>query len=558
MVRAKEIYLKLIVTSDVHGSFFPYNFVTDIPSGGSLARVHSLLEIKRKKMGNRLLYVDNGDVLQGQPSAYYYNFVETESEHLAASVLNYLKCDVGNIGNHDIEGGHDVYDRWVSQCRFPVLGANVIDVKTGEPYFTPYIILEREGIRIAVLGMITPAVPMWLPEVLWSGLQFEDMEVCARKWMKLIREKEHPDVVVGMLHAGKEAMRQVDSYNEDATMDIAQNVPGFDILLIGHDHKRFCGTVKNVEGKQVWIVNPANNAIVVGEVDFHLLKLDGKVVHKKIAAKLTRTSNFGISRDFMNHFSASYKKVKNFVCRRIGTMADTLRTEPSYFGSSAFIDFIHSMQLELTQADISFCAPLSYDAVIKAGEVYMRDMFNLYRYENMLYTMRLSGKEVKDYLEYSYALWTNQMLSPQDHIMSLSPLNEDATRLGFKNFAFNFDSAAGIRYTVDVTRPQGKKIMIECMADGTAFNEEKIYKVAINSYRGNGGGELLTVGAGIPKEELAQRIVKSTTKDLRYYLTEYIERQGTVYPKPMNLWKFVPEDWTKKAIERDRALLFGK
>ena len=96
------------------------------------------------------------------------------------------------------------------------------------------------------------------------------------------------------------------------------------------------------------------------------------------------------------------------------------------------------------------------------------------------------------------------------------------------------------------------------MADGTAFNEEKIYKVAINSYRGNGGGELLTVGAGIPKEELAQRIVKSTTKDLRYYLTEYIERQGTVYPKPMNLWKFVPEDWTKKAIERDRALLFGK
>ena len=509
-------------------------------------------------MGNRLLYVDNGDVLQGQPSAYYYNFVETESEHLAASVLNYLKCDVGNIGNHDIEGGHDVYDRWVSQCRFPVLGANVIDVKTGEPYFTPYIILEREGIRIAVLGMITPAVPMWLPEVLWSGLQFEDMEVCARKWMKLIREKEHPDVVVGMLHAGKEGMRQVDSYNEDATMDIAQNVPGFDILLIGHDHKRFCGTVKNVEGKQVWIVNPANNAIVVGEVDFHLLKLDGKVVHKKIAAKLTRTSNFGISRDFMNHFSASYKKVKNFVCRRIGTMADTLRIEPSYFGSSAFIDFIHSMQLELTQADISFCAPLSYDAVIKAGEVYMRDMFNLYRYENMLYTMRLSGKEVKDYLEYSYALWTNQMLSPQDHIMSLSPLNEDATRLGFKNFAFNFDSAAGIRYTVDVTRPQGKKIMIECMADGTAFNEEKIYKVAINSYRGNGGGELLTVGAGIPKEELAQRIVKSTTKDLRYYLTKYIERQGTVYPKPMNLWKFVPEDWTKKAIERDRALLFGK
>lgn len=557
-MKTKEIRLKLIETSDIHGNFFPYNFVTDQPTEGSLARVCALLEKMREKYGQRLIYIDNGDILQGQPTAYYYNFVDTQTEHPGAAMLNYLRCDVGNMGNHDIEAGHAVYDRWVRECHFPVLGANIIDVHTGEPYLTPYVMLEREGVRIAVLGMITPAIPMWLPETLWSGLRFEDMEECARRWIPLIREKERPDLVIGVFHAGKESVRQVDFYNEDATMDIARNVPGFDVLLIGHDHRRYCGTVTNVEGRRVWVVNPANNGVMVGDVDIHLSKLGSRVVRKKITAKLTRVGNYGVSRPFMDYFAGVYDTVEDFVSRRIGTVAETMSTEPAYFGPSAFIDFIHSMQLELTGADISFCAPLSYDAEIRAGDMHMRDMFTLYRYENMLYTMRLTGREVKAYLEYSYALWTNRMQSPADHIMLLTPIDNAGKRLGFQNFAFNFDSAAGIRYTVDVTRPQGEKLHILSMADGRPFEPDAVYRVAINSYRGNGGGELLTIGAGIPKEELASRIVDTTSKDLRYYLMEYIGRQGVVRPKSLDLWRFIPEEWTKDAIERDRRLLFGR
>lgn len=557
-MKTRDIHLKLIETSDIHGNFFPYNFVTDQPTEGSLARVCALLEKMREKYGQRLIYIDNGDILQGQPTAYYYNFVDTQTEHPGAAMLNYLRCDVGNMGNHDIEAGHAVYDRWVRECHFPVLGANIIDVHTGEPYLTPYVMLEREGVRIAVLGMITPAIPMWLPETLWSGLRFEDMEECARHWVPLIREKERPDLVIGVFHAGKESVRQVDFYNEDATMDIARNVPGFDVLLIGHDHRRYCGTVTNVEGRRVWVVNPANNGVMVGDVDIHLSKLGSRVVRKKITAKLTRVGNYGVSRHFMDCFSGVYDTVEDFVSRRIGTVAETMSTEPAYFGPSAFIDFIHSMQLELTGADISFCAPLSYDAEIRAGDMHMRDMFTLYRYENMLYTMRLTGREVKAYLEYSYALWTNRMQSPADHIMLLTPIDNAGKRLGFQNFAFNFDSAAGIRYTVDVTRPQGEKLHILSMADGRPFEPDAVYRVAINSYRGNGGGELLTIGAGIPKEELASRIVDTTSKDLRYYLMEYIGRQGVVRPKSLDLWRFIPEEWTKDAIERDRRLLFGR
>lgn len=556
--KIKNIQLKIIETSDIHGNFFPYNFITDKPADGSLARVCALLTKKREKLGDRLIYIDNGDILQGQPTAYYYDFVDTQSEHLAASALNYLKCDVGNMGNHDIEGGHPVYDRWVRECKFPILGANIIDVKTGKPYLTPYVVLEREGIRIAVLGMITPAIPMWLPEILWSGLRFEEMEECARKWMKIIQEKEKPDLVIGIFHAGRESVRQVDYYNEDATMDIAHDVPGFDVLLIGHDHRRYCDTTTNVDGGKVWVVNPANNGVMVGEVDIKIAKSNDRILQKKITAKLTHVSNFGISRDFTSHFAPQYETVKNFVSRKIGQVKQTLRTEDAYFGPSAFIDFIHSMQLELTGADISFCAPLSFDAVIQAGDVYMRDMFNLYRYENMLYTMRLSGQEIKDYLEFSYTLWTNQMTSPSDHIMLLTPLEGDNKRCGFKNFTFNFDSAAGILYTVDVTRPQGEKITISGFADGRPFDLNASYTAAINSYRGNGGGELLTAGAGIPKEELASRIVRSTPKDLRFYLMQYIEQRKVVDPKPLNQWKFIPEDWAAEASARDKILLFGK
>ena len=190
----------------------------------------------------------------------------------------------------------------------------------------------------------------------------------------------------------------------------------------------------------------------------------------------------------------------------------------------------------------------------------MSDMFNLYKYENLLYTMRLTGREIKGFLEMSYAIWTNRMQSPDDHLLLLNDKDEGFGRL--KNPSFNFDSAAGILYTVlytvDVTKPEGEKITITSLADGTPFDLDRTYTVAVNSYRGNGGGDLLTRGAGIPKEELPRRIIFSTDKDLRYYLMKRIEEVGTLDPHPLNHWRFIPDEWVKPAAERDRQLLFNK
>ena len=185
-------------------------------------------------------------------------------------------------------------------------------------------------------------------------------------------------------------------------------------------------------------------------------------------------------------------------------------------------------------------------------------MFNLYKYENMLYVMTLSGKEIKDFLEMSYYMWTNRMKSPEDHLLwfKKKPREGAEDRASFQNFSFNFDSASGIIYTVDVTKPKGEKITITSMADGSPFRMDKIYKVALNSYRGNGGGELLTKGSGIPQEDLKGRIIFSTDKDLRFYLMNYIEKKGTMDPKALNQWKFVPEKWTVPAAQRDSEYLF--
>lgn len=551
----KEVVLNIIETSDVHGSYFPYNFITRKQQNGSLARLSSLVNERRSQYKDAFMLVDNGDILQGQPIAYYYNYIDTKTEHVCASMLNYLRYDLGNMGNHDVEPGHAVYDRWVSLCKFPVLGANIIDTRTNKPYLPPYKVLEREGVKVAVLGMITPAIPSWLPEQLWSGLRFDDMETTARYWVKIIKEKENPDIIIGLFHAGPEGNQLGDAI-ENGSEIVARNVPGFDVVFMGHDHQRHCRKVVNAAGDSVLITGPSNAAHCVSDVIIKVVKKNGKLVKKEVSGQITELDAYPVDQTFMKTFDPQYKATLDFVSRKIGRMSSTISSKDAFFGPSAFIDLLHQLQMDLTGAEISFCAPLSPTAEIKEGDIYVSDMFNLYRYENMLYTMKLSGKEIKGFLEMSYAQWTNQMKSASDHLLLLDDSKSGFGR--FKNPTFNFDSAAGIIYTVDVTKPEGSRVDIKSMADGTPFQMDKIYKVAINSYRGNGGGDLLTKGAGIPKKELKSRIVTSTEKDLRYYLMKRIEEKKQLDPKPLNQWKFIPEEWTVPAAKRDYETVFKR
>ncbi len=557
MSQTKIVEIRVLQTSDVHGSFFPYDFIDRKPADGSMARVSSYVKELRKEYGNKLLLLDNGDILQGQPTCYYCNYIKPSMPNVAASVINYMGYDAQTVGNHDIETGHAVYDKWIREVKCPMLGANVIDTSTGQPYLKPYAIFVRDGVRIAVIGMLTPAIPNWLSYNLWEGMRFDDMVESARYWIEYVKEKERPDVVIGLFHSGWDGGITTNKYQENETLRIAQDVPGFDLILYGHDHKSNKHVVKNAIGATL-CMNPSSNAEYVCDASIKITFENGSITSKTVTGRLADIRQQPVDKDFMAHFKSDIDSVNAFVNRKIGTFTNSVYTRDSYFGNSAFCDFIHNLQLEITGADISFNAPLSFDACIKAGDIHVSDMFNLYKYENQIYVLRMTGKEIHDYLEMSYALWTNTMAGPDDHIMLLDQNGNGSSGYGFKNLAFNFDSAAGIDYEVDVTKPEGNKIKIKCMSDGSPFDETKWYKVAMNSYRGNGGGELLTKGAGIPHDSLQSRIVYESERDQRYYLMKEIEKAGTMAPRPNTNWRFVPEEWTSEAIRRDKALLFGR
>jgi 2',3'-cyclic-nucleotide 2'-phosphodiesterase/3'-nucleotidase len=564
--KTKTINLRIIQTSDVHGSFFPYDFINRKPKEGTMARVITYVDSLRKTYGRNLILLDNGDILQGQPTCYWCNYIQPKLPNVAAQIVNYMGYDAEAVGNHDIETGHKVYDKWIKEVKCSMLGANIIDTKTDKPYVKPYTIIRREGLKIAVLGMLTPAIPNWLNESLWQGMRFDDITKSARQWIKYLKDDEKPDIIIGLFHSGKSGGISTDKYEEDASMSVAKEVAGFDMILFGHDHHLFEGTVKGPDGRDVLLLDPSSNAHYVADAQIKAevseKTVKGKhqyqLINKNIEGKLTKVDGMDVDKTFITHFQADIDSVNNFVNRKIGTFTKDVYTRDCYFGSAPLTDFIHDIQLKITGAEISLNAPLTFDECIKAGDIHVSDLFNLYKYENQMYAMRMTGKEIRKHLEMSYDLWVNTMKNPTDHIMQLDSIDKNGQEhFTFKNLAFNFDSAAGINYTVDVTKPDGEKVQISSLTDGRPFNENEWYKVAVNSYRGNGGGELLTRGAGIPHDELKNRIIYESERDQRYYLMKAIEKEGTITPVANNNWHFVPENWTKTALERDKALIFN-
>src|ERR1035437_6950083 len=272
--------ISIIETTDVHGVILPYDFIENEKLNVSMASSFDYIKQIRKKKDATLL-LDNGDNLQGQPEVYYYNFIDTVQPHFVAEAMNYMGYDAGTVGNHDIEADHAVYDRLVKEYKFPLLAANAVDIKTGNPYFKPYIIIEKDGVKIAVFGLVTPAIPNWLPQELYSGIEFKDMVETARKWMPVILN-EKPDLVVGLFHSGWDRsdgkLQHTSNLNENGSAAVAYNVPGFDIIFNGHDHKVANEKFMNSAGDTVLILNGGSRSEKLAEADitFNPKKILGK------------------------------------------------------------------------------------------------------------------------------------------------------------------------------------------------------------------------------------------------------------------------------------------
>ncbi len=564
-----EVRIRIIETTDIHGAIYPYDFLNDRDTKYSLARIHTFIANERKDNSHEVILLDNGDILQGEPVVYFSNYMDTASIHVCAAAMNFMEYDAATVGNHDIEAGHDVYDKLVDEFHFPWMAANAIDISTGEPYFKPYTIIKRNGLRMAVLGLITPGIPQWLPPQLYCGIAFDDMVKSASFWINEIEKKEKPDLIIGLFHAGHDytygGQMKNDPGNENGSLLVAEQVPGFDVIFIGHDHDVLLDSLINIEGETVYIVDPGSHARYAGVADV-FLKYNHKMrkYDKKISLELVNISEYDPDTIFLDHLQWYFQQTRQFIETKVATLTEDIYSREALFGNSAFTDLIHTIQLDLTNADLSFTAPLAFNSVLEAGELTVGDLFRLYRFENFLYSMDLTGIEIDNYLEYSYGQWFNQMHHESDHLLKFE-LNDQGNpvRSGPGNTArlsgryYNFDSAEGINYVVDVSKPVGERITITSFTNGSPFEEEKTYRVALNSYRGSGGGGHLTSGAGILENELSERITFSTTRDLRYHMIEWMNDQQVIKPAAYDNWTVIPHAWWMEGKERDRKILFS-
>ena len=543
--KPEKLELLIIESTDVHGRFFPEDLVRQRVAKGSLAQGMTYLREQRANKNQEVILLDNGDILQGTPVVYYANYIDTVKPHLLAQIMNFMGYNAASVGNHDIEAGPKVYEQLRSEIDFPYLAANALDSASGNSHFPAYAIINRQGVKIAVIGLITPSIPNWLPEKLWPGMYFEDMVKTAQKVIEITQERDHPDLIIGLFHAGVDATyggSSVDSErNENASLLVAQRVSGFDIVFAGHDHKPLGKFVVNTQGDSVLVLNAGAHAHNFAVAKVELIWNEQKNSYdKKISAREQSLSEYAPDSIFMQRFGPYFEEVKAYMNQKVVELDTTIKANDALYGPSAFVDMIHQIQLEVSGADVSFAAPFSTNAVLEKGPLYMRDMFKLYRYENFLCTLKLSGKEIRNYLEFSTNLWFDSLNENSSSILLLQKDGvKDRYGLPLKNAYYNFDSGAGIKYSIDLTASKGKRVKILSRSDGSAFDENKMYNVVMNSYRANGGGNHLLKGVGLSKEELKKRIIQCSEEDFRRILTRYLRKKEYFKPQSLNNWFFV-------------------
>ena len=552
-----EYTFRILTTNDVHGHYFDSLYVSD-GTAPALTNVSWYVDSIRTAAGKEnVILIDAGDCLQGDNAAYYYNYIDTGSEHLFGRMVEYMGYDAVVVGNHDIETGHPVYDRLVKEMDVPFLAANAVRDDSGKAYFQEYVTLKRNELKITIIGFTNPNIKAWLSPLLWSGMTFESLLTFAQETVDRIVAKEKSDVVIVATHAG--TGNGDGSVLESQGLDLLNSLKGVDFVLTAHDHRPVA-----IDNGDICLVNTGSHCRNIGMGTITVKVENGKIVSKVLDAELLPVDVRNVDEKMQELFHADFQAVKNFTLTEVGELKEDLRTSDAYRGMSDYLNLLHTLSLSCEPAQISFAAPLTFDGEVKAGTVLYNDLFTIYPYENQLFVVKMSGKEIKDYLEYSYDAWINTISSPKENLLKIQnrpdPRN-GRERWSFKGTAYNFDSAGGLNYVVDVTKPYGERIVIASLADGSVFDIDSEYNVAMTSYRASGGGDIMRKGAGIDTDRIGDRVVEYHP-EIRNILYDYLKNNGSIdpsiigNPKVIGSWKFVPEGLAEKALDRDMGLLF--
>ncbi|HJC00722.1 MAG TPA: 5'-nucleotidase C-terminal domain-containing protein [Candidatus Flavonifractor merdavium] len=513
-----ETHLTIIGTSDTHGNIWGYSYEDMKEStGDGLARVSTYVSQVREENPNTIL-VDAGDTIQGTIMTDDLYSKDT-TDHPVPAALDYMGYDAWVLGNHEFNFGVDTLKEIIAQTDVPVLAANIKNADGS--YFTGagYTIVERGGVKVAIIGVTTPNIPRWDGTKQGvADLTFESMADAVADCIEEIGDGA--DVIMVSTHAGLSAEYSTDG--ADAAQTILDKCPEVDVLQLGHTHTTYInndgaipvGETKNNAGEVVRYDLTLNADKEITSATVETVSMKGVEPDQGLrdvpAVKAAQEKAVSFIQDnVLGHAAADFQPANEIKGLPEGRLQDT-----------AVIDLIGTVQLENSGADVTAVALFKDTSDLKKGDLNYGNMFDIYKYPNVLYTVEVTGAEMKAYMEWAAECW-NQW-QPGDINISFNP-----DKAGYLH-----DHFIGLNYEVNLSKPDGERIE-NVTFQGEPLTDDMTLTLCVNDYRYTG-----LKNEGIISGEKQWE----SSASVRDMLVAYLAEHDPLEPVVDNNWKITGVD----------------
>ena len=529
-----EVTITVLGTADLHGYINSWEYSSDSTQAATgMTKIQTLVKEEKAK-NNNVILVDAGDTIQGNMMFGFNN----NPVHPMVEAFNYMDYDTWTLGNHEFNFGQDLLNRNVAAFEGKVLAANLYK-EDGTRYTNPYVIIEKSGVRVAIVGITNPNIPKWeaANAANTQGLKFTDPVEEAKKVVAELEGKY--DVLIGTFHLGEGA----EYTNTDSAKMVAEACPQFNAIIAAHAHAKF-DNITSVSG--VKIIEPGNNGWALAKIEVKVEKSGDKYAVKGVTTANLLTEKVTADKEMTDKFASMHDALRVSANEVIGkasarfieradyiTGADKITTMPTAMvQDNAVIDFIDEAQMYYTGAEVSSSAFFKPDANINSGDVKAKDMATIYMYDNTLVGVNITGKNLKAYMEWSANFYNTY--KPGD----LAPSFNESIR------GYNYDMFDGVNYQIDISKPTGSRI-VDATIKGAPIDDNKIYKLAVNNYRF--GTQLLSMKLVTANDKFydSEQVYGTDGGGMRALLGKYIKEnlKGKLTPKVNNNWSIIGADF---------------
>lgn len=538
-----QMDLQILATSDTHGRFLPWDYAANkADTSGSVAQQAAAIAQRRTPS---TIVVDAGDTIQGNSAEL---FLQDEMHPMSAG-MNAIGYDVWVTGNHEFNFGMDTLKRVIAQQKAKVLVGNVY-APDGTPLADGYTILNKQGVKVGVIGMVTPNITRWDSKNLEGWTVTNPVDEC-RKLTKQLRGQV--DVLLGVMHMDPESEYGV--YGSGAR-DLAEACPEFDVIVAAHGHRSVPGEMIN----GVLVVENSGNASTLSEIHLQLKrKWDGgwsiDQRTSEIVSMKDLPADAALSQQLAGYDARAKADAETLIGElRGGNMApenDVVNIPQPMVQDTALLDFINEVQMYYTGAKVSATALTSMTSQMKEGPIRKCDTASIYTYQNTLYKLEMNGAQLRSFMEWSAGFFKTWV--PGDLTVAFDP----STRY------YLYDAFEGVNYEIDVSQEPGGRIRNLTWPDGSPVRDEEVFTVAVNNYRATTqlliAADIFAPGEPLPK--LLEIDVRGDLGGIRELLGEYIRtvKGGVIQPKVNNNWKMVGTNWDEaKRAQALKLLAEGK